>query len=62
MGALKFQLLVRLTLKGEKVVAEERLLKGLEERIRDVRQGPDGYLYILTDSGEGRVLRLEPAK
>ena len=61
-GALKFQLLVRLTLKGEKVVAEERLLKGLEERIRDVRQGPDGYLYILTDSGEGRVLRLEPAK
>jgi glucose/arabinose dehydrogenase len=61
-GALKFQLLVRLTLKGEKVVAEERLLKGLEERIRDVRQGPDGYLYILTDSSAGRVLRLEPAK
>ena len=61
-GALRFQLLARLTLNGEKVVREERLLTGLNERIRDVRQGPDGYLYLLTDSGDGRILRLEPAK
>ena len=40
---------------------EERLLKELEERIRDVRQGPDGYLYLLTDNSDGRILRLEPA-
>ena len=61
-GALKFQLLVRLTLKGEKVVKEERLLQGLNERIRDVRQGPDGYIYLLTDSGDGRILRVEPVR
>ena len=61
-GALKFRLLVRLTLRGEKVVKEERLLQGLNERIRDVRQGPDGYIYLLTDSGDGRILRVEPAK
>jgi len=60
-GALKFRLLARLTLDGDKVVAEERLLDGLDERIRDVRQGPDGHLYLLTDSGDGRLLRLEPA-
>ncbi|MBT4490202.1 MAG: PQQ-dependent sugar dehydrogenase [Rhodospirillaceae bacterium] len=59
-GALKFRLLVRLTLDGEKVIAEERLLEDLEERIRDVRQGPDGLIYLLTDSGDGRILRLEP--
>jgi glucose/arabinose dehydrogenase len=59
-GALKGQMLVRLELKGEKVVREERMLQGLKERIRDVRQGPDGLVYLLTDSGRGRVLRLEP--
>jgi glucose/arabinose dehydrogenase len=41
------------------VVGEERLLADLKERIRDVRQGPDGWLYLLTDSGNGRILRLE---
>jgi glucose/arabinose dehydrogenase len=61
-GALKFQLLVRLELDGEKVVKEERLLTGLNERIRDVRQGPDGALWLLTDNGNGRVLRVTPAK
>jgi len=61
-GALKFQLLVRLELKGDKVVKEERLLQGLRERIRDVRQGPDGALYLLTDNSEGRILRLAPAQ
>ena len=61
-GALKFQLLSRLELKGDKVVKEERLLQGLHERIRDVRQGPDGALYLLTDNNAGRILRVAPAK
>ena len=60
-GSLKFELLVRLELDGARVVHEERLLKELEERIRDVRQGPDGYLYLLTDNSDGRILRVEPA-
>ena len=60
-GALKFRLLARLTLKGETVVKEEHLLKGFGERIRDVRQGPDGLIYLLTDSSDGRVLRVAPA-
>lgn len=61
-GALKSQLVSRLELKGDKVVNEERMLQGLGERIRDVRQGPDGALYLLTDSGDGRILRVTPAK
>jgi glucose/arabinose dehydrogenase len=61
-GALKFQLLSRLELKGDTVVKEERLLQGLHERIRDVRQGPDGALYLLTDNTSGRILRVVPAK
>ena len=61
-GALKFQLLSRLDVKGDKVVKEERLLQGLQERIRDVRQGPDGALYLLTDDNAGRILRVSPAK
>jgi len=61
-GALKFELLSRLELKGEKAVKEERLLKNLHERIRDVRQGPDGALYLLTDNSSGRILRIVPAK
>lgn len=59
-GALSFQLVARLELDGEKVVGEERLLKDLGERIRYVRQGPDGYVYLLTDADPGRILRLEP--
>jgi glucose/arabinose dehydrogenase len=61
-GALKFQLLSRLEIKGGKVVKEERLLRGLNERVRDVRQGPDGALYLLTDEPAGSVLRVTPAK
>lgn len=61
-GALKFQMIVRLELKGDTVVKEERLLQGLNERIRDVRQGPDGALYLLTDNNAGRILRVAPAK
>jgi glucose/arabinose dehydrogenase len=60
-GALRDQMLVRLVLKGEKVVTEERLLKGALGRIRDVRAGPDGFLYLLTDERNGMLVRLEPA-
>jgi glucose/arabinose dehydrogenase len=58
-GALSGQALVRLELDGRKVVSEERLLQSLGERIRDVRQGPDGWLYLLTDNDNGRILRIE---
>lgn len=57
-GALAYRLLVRLELDGERVRREERLLTELGERIRDVRQGPDGYLYLLTDAPDGRILRV----
>jgi len=61
-GALSGQMLVRLTLDGEKVTGEERLLQELRERIRDVRNGPDGALYLVTDNSAGRILRVAPAK
>ena len=61
-GAFRDQMLVRLVLDGEKVVREERLLKGLVGRIRDVRMGPDGLVYLLTDDADGALLRLEPVK
>ena len=60
-GALRDQMLVRLRLDGEKVVKEERLLQGKLGRIRDVRSGPDGYIYLLTDEDKGVLARLEPA-
>ena len=59
-GALAGQMLVRLQLDGERVVHQERLLEGALGRIRDVRQGPDGLLYLLIDSKNGRIVRLEP--
>jgi len=59
-GALKYQLLVRLEVQGERIVHEERLLAGVVGRIRDVRSGPDGFLYLLTDESDGAVVRLEP--
>jgi glucose/arabinose dehydrogenase len=59
-GALKDQMLVRLRLDGEKVVHEERMLKGVLGRIRDVRTGPDGFVYLLTDDSPGVLARLEP--
>ena len=59
-GAMKVRGLVRLQLDGRRVVAQQRLLESLGERIRDVRQGPDGWLYVLTDNDtDGRILRLE---
>ena len=60
-GALKFQLLARLELNGDQVVHEERLLSGELGRIRDVRQGPDGLIYLLTDAPNGVLARLQPA-
>jgi glucose/arabinose dehydrogenase len=61
-GALRDEMLVRLRLDGEKVVIEERMLKGVLGRIRDVRQGPDGFLYLLTDERKGVLVRLEPVE
>ncbi|WPC06431.1 PQQ-dependent sugar dehydrogenase [Pseudomonas benzenivorans] len=57
-GALAGRVLLRLELDGDRLSHEERLLEPLDARIRDVRQGPDGYLYVLTDSENGRLLRL----
>lgn len=59
-GALRGRHLARLDLDGGKVAGEARLLEDLGERIRDVRQGTDGYVYVLTDSDDGRLLRLIP--
>ncbi len=60
-GSLKFHQLVRLVLDGERVVHEERLLTDRFGRIRDVRQGPDGLLYLLTDAADGKLIRIMPA-
>ena len=60
-GALAGKMLVRLQLAGNAVTSEERLLQNLNERIRDVRQGPDGALWLLTDSSAARILRISPA-
>ena len=59
-GSLKNRMLVRLSLDGEQVVGEERFLKDVLGRIRDVRQGPDGFIYLLTDEDDGALVRLEP--
>jgi glucose/arabinose dehydrogenase len=61
-GALRGQMLVRLVLDGEKVLREERLLQGKAGRIRDVRMGPDGLVYLLSDGPDGALLRLEPIR
>ena len=61
-GGLATRVLVRLELNGEKVTKEERLLGQFAERIRDVRNGPDGALWLLTDNSAGRILRVTPAK
>ena len=63
-GSLVQRALIRLAVNGEKVTGEERLLMTMEprDRIRDVNQGPDGALYLLTDNAKGRVLKLVPKK
>ena len=59
-GALKDRHLRRIDLDGDRVVGQEILLSELGERIRDVRSGPDGYLWVLTDAPQGRLIRIEP--
>ncbi|MFS2223407.1 PQQ-dependent sugar dehydrogenase [Pantoea sp. B65] len=57
-GALKQQSLIRLSVNGDKLIEQERLLEDRHQRIRDVRVGPDGFLYVLTDESDGKLLRL----
>ena len=59
-GGLSSRALIRLVLKNDRVVGEERLLTDLNSRIREVRQGPDGALYLLTDARDGRMLKVTP--
>ena len=59
-GGLAGLILERLVLEGGKVVAVEHLLKDRKERVRDVRVGPDGAVYVMTDDDDGKVLRLTP--
>jgi glucose/arabinose dehydrogenase len=59
-GSLKDMKLVRLTLDGDRVAGEEHLLADRKQRVRDVRQGPDGALYIVTDQADGELWRIAP--
>ena len=59
-GALAGSHIARIVLDGDRIVGEERLLAGLGERFRDVKQGPDGALYALTDGAGGRIIRIVP--
>lgn len=61
-GSLVFRNLERLEIKDGKVVRQQKLLPDLKARVRDVREGPDGYLYIATDESAGQILKLLPAK
>ena len=61
-GALVGQMVVRVVLDGDKVVSQERLFERALGRIRDVRQGPDGNIYLLTDSPDGELIRLSVEK
>lgn len=60
LGSLADKQLVRLVLNGNKVVHEERLLSYLGQRVRDVRQGPDGFIYVVTDDPKGALYKIEP--
>ncbi len=62
LGALRGQSLIRVRLDGEKVVEDEFMLRGQLPRIRDVRIGPDGFVYLLSDQSDGALLRLEPVQ
>jgi len=59
-GSLKFQHLVRLAMDGDQVSSQSVVLPDLGQRVRDVRQGPDGLIYILTDRTNGQLIRLKP--
>jgi glucose/arabinose dehydrogenase len=60
-GGLSSRALIRLVLRDDRVVGEERLLMDLGARIREVAEGPDGAIYLLTDDAEGKLLKLTPA-
>ncbi len=60
-GALKEQNLIQLSVNGNKVTEDGRLLEKENQRIRDVRVGPDGFLYVLTDETDGQLLKVSPA-
>ena len=59
-GSLKFRYLARLQLDGQRVLLEEKLLPDLGQRVRDVREGPDGLIYLLSDEKNGQLMRLRP--
>ncbi|MDR7150534.1 glucose/arabinose dehydrogenase [Hydrogenophaga palleronii] len=59
-GSLKFRYLARLQIDGARVMKEDKLLTDLGQRVRDVREGPDGFIYLLTDARDGELLRLRP--
>ena len=61
-GAMSGRQLVRLQMKNGRVVGEEKLLLDRCKRTKDVRQGPDGLVYVLTDESPSEILRLAPAK
>ena len=60
LGSLAESNLIRLSLQGDAIVGEERLLNEIGERVRDVRVGPDDAIYVLTDEEDGKLLRIEP--
>jgi aldose sugar dehydrogenase len=60
LGALAERNLIRLTLDGDKIVGEERLLNEIGERVRDVRVNADGHVYVVTDEDDGKIWRIEP--
>jgi glucose/arabinose dehydrogenase len=60
LGSLAESNLIRLSLQGDAIVGEERLLNDVGERVRDVRVGPDDAIYVLTDEEDGKLLRIEP--
>ena len=62
LGSLAKTALIRLELDGDRVVHEERLLAARQDRIRDVREGPDGAIYLLVDAEQGKLLRIRPAR
>ena len=61
-GSLKDRMLVRLVLENDRVTGEEHLLGDRGQRVRDVRQGPEGALYLVTDEGNGELWRIGPPR
>jgi glucose/arabinose dehydrogenase len=59
-GGLSGLQVVRLEIKGDRVISEEKLLRDRCRRFRDVRQGPDGLIYVITDEADGEILRIGP--